>query len=40
MRELVVEQLRWLQGTVDFHLQQGYAFYYRDIKSTVSYLLR
>jgi len=35
-----MDQPRWLQGTVDFHLQQGCAFYYRDVKSTVSYLLR
>jgi len=39
MCELVMEQPRWLQGTVDFYLQQGCAFYYRDVKSTVSYLL-
>jgi len=39
MRELVMDQPWYLQGIVDFHLQQGYAFYYRDLKSTVSYVL-
>ena len=39
MRELM-DQPPWLQGTVDFHLQTGCAFYYRDVKSTIAYLLR
>ena len=39
MRELV-DQPEWHKGTVDFHLQEGCVFYYRDLKSTIRYLLR
>ena len=39
MRELV-DQPQWHKGTVDFHLQQTCVFHYRDIKSSIQYLLR
>ena len=39
MRELN-DQPQWRCGTVNFHLQQGCVFYYRDIKSTIRYVLR
>jgi len=38
MRELI-DQPPWHRGTVDFHLQHGYAFYYRDVECTLRYLL-
>ena len=39
MRELV-DPPTWHQGTVDYYLQQGCVFYFREIKSTIKYLLR
>jgi len=39
MRELI-DQPPWHRGTVDFHLQHGCAFYYRDVECTRRYLLR
>ena len=38
MRDLN-DQPQWHIGTVDFHLQQGCMFCYRDIKSTIRYIL-
>ena len=38
MRELV-DLPKWHQGTVDYYLQQGYVFYFREIKSIIKYLL-
>jgi len=38
MRELI-DQPPWHRGTVDFHLQHGCAFYYRDVECTLRYLL-
>ncbi|KAF8419153.1 hypothetical protein BGX38DRAFT_1280452 [Terfezia claveryi] len=39
MREMI-DQPGWQKGTVDFHLQKGCAFYYRDLEDTVRYLLQ
>lgn len=39
MRELC-DQPQWMTGEVDFHLQKGCRFYYRDISSCIRYLLR
>jgi len=39
MREMI-DQPGWIKGTVDFHLYQGCAFYYRDPEDTIQYLLR
>ena len=39
MRDLVDLPI-WHYGTVDFYLQQGCGFYYRDIQSTLEYLLQ
>ncbi|KAF8414646.1 hypothetical protein BGX38DRAFT_1281763 [Terfezia claveryi] len=39
MREMI-DQPGWQTGTVDFHLQKGSAFYYRDLEDTVRYLLQ
>ena len=39
MRELV-DLPKWHQGTVDYYLQQGCVFYFREIKSIVKHLLR
>ncbi|KAF8415902.1 hypothetical protein BGX38DRAFT_1281117 [Terfezia claveryi] len=38
MRERI-DQPSWQTGTVDFHLQKGSAFYYKDLEDTVQYLL-
>ena len=39
MRQLMDQPLE-LQGVVDFDLQQWYIFYYRDVVSTIAYLLQ
>ena len=39
MRE-VVDLPKWHQGTVDYYLQQGCVFYFREINSIIKYLLR
>ncbi|KAF8415231.1 hypothetical protein BGX38DRAFT_1281439 [Terfezia claveryi] len=39
MREMI-DQPGWQTGTVDYHLQKGSAFYYRDLEDTVRYLLQ
>jgi len=36
----MIDQSSWIKGTVDFHLPQGYIFYYRDLEHTIQYLLR
>ena len=36
----LIDQAPWLHGTLDFHLPQGCAFYYRYVESTIAYLLR
>ena len=36
----MIDQLGWIKGTVDFHLHQGCAFYFRDLEDTIQYLLR
>jgi len=35
----LIDQPPWHRGTVDFHLQHGCAFYYRDVECTLKYLL-
>ena len=39
MRDLI-DQPPWHKGTVDYHLQRGCEFHYRDIQSTIAYLLQ
>jgi len=39
MRALIDEPA-WQQGTVDFHLQRGVIFFYRDVEQCIRYLLR
>jgi len=36
----MIDQPSWIKGTVDFHLQRGCTFYYRDLEDTIQYLLR
>jgi len=36
----MIDQRGWIKGTVDFHLHQVCAFYYRDLEDTIQYLLR
>ncbi|KAF8414858.1 hypothetical protein BGX38DRAFT_1147781 [Terfezia claveryi] len=39
MRALI-DQPAWQHGTVDFHLERGVTFFYRDIEQCIRYLLR
>ncbi|KAF8426429.1 hypothetical protein BGX38DRAFT_1278994 [Terfezia claveryi] len=39
MRALI-DQPAWQHGTVDFHLQKGVTFFYRDVEQCIRYLLR
>jgi len=39
MRELI-DQALWHRGTVNFHLQHEWAFYYRDMEYALKYLSR
>ena len=36
----LVDLPKWHQGTVDYYLQQGCIFYFREIKCIIKYLLR
>ena len=40
MKRELLDLPKWHQGTVDYYLQQGCVFYFRDFKSTIKYLLR
>jgi len=35
----LVDQPQWHNGTVDFHLQTGVKFFYRDVIESIGYLL-
>lgn len=36
----LVDQPQWHNGTMDFHLQTGVKFFYRDVVESIGYLLR
>jgi len=36
----MIDPPSWIKGIVDFHLQRGYIFYYRDLEDMIQYLLR